>query len=150
VFFTCTTHAFTTETEEVMGLLLGDIQERPGVGLVARIWIAMPQIRTDRRKVAPSAPALPAHLPRSPRPAWPLCLQPAPGSAAAPAHILRPPLPAQDRVETSPEQMARSSEIAARFTNITGIRTRVIGWYHSHPHITVRGVARRRRQLQPA
>jgi BRCA1/BRCA2-containing complex subunit 3 len=33
--------------------------------------------------------------------------------------------------------MARSSEIAARFTTITGIRTRVIGWYHSHPHITV-------------
>ncbi|KAK6914993.1 BRCC36, C-terminal helical domain [Dillenia turbinata] len=33
----------------------------------------------------------------------------------------------KDRVEVSPEQM----------TTLTGRTTRVIGWYHSHPHITV-------------
>ncbi|KAF3786269.1 Lys-63-specific deubiquitinase [Nymphaea thermarum] len=33
----------------------------------------------------------------------------------------------KDRVETNPEQMSLA----------TGKTTRVIGWYHSHPHITV-------------
>ena len=80
VFWTCTSHAMSTEAEEVMGLLLGDImvpviskhfchllglfsnftfkwlvQERPGNQMVARIWIAMPQIRSDRRKVRSTA-----------------------------------------------------------------------------------------------
>ncbi|MBA0568503.1 hypothetical protein Golob_005995 [Gossypium lobatum] len=35
----------------------------------------------------------------------------------------------KDRVETNPEQY--------RMTASTGRTTRVIGWYHSHPHITV-------------
>jgi JAB1/Mov34/MPN/PAD-1 ubiquitin protease len=43
----------------------------------------------------------------------------------------------QDRVEASPEQMARCSAKAERFSNETGTLTRVVGWYHSHPHITV-------------
>lgn len=43
----------------------------------------------------------------------------------------------QDRVETSPEQMAQCTAMAERLTTSTGVRTRVIGWYHSHPHITV-------------
>ena len=49
------------------------------------------------------------------------------------------PLPflAQDRVETSPEQIARSSAHAERLSRETGVRTRIVGWYHSHPHITV-------------
>ena len=87
VFWTCTTHALSTEREEVMGLLLGDVLARSltliryadtvrqpaGLGhicepsvvhvvhlwlqfaedgtSVARIWVAVPQIRTDRRKV---------------------------------------------------------------------------------------------------
>eukprot|EP00877_Chromochloris_zofingiensis_P012381 jgi/Chrzof1/7397/Cz02g21370.t1 len=91
VFLACTTHALTHESEEVMGLLLGDIQVHGDV-LTAHIWKAVPQIRTDRRK---------------------------------------------DRVETSPEQMAQCTAMAERLTTSTGVRTRVIGWYHSHPHITV-------------
>lgn len=43
----------------------------------------------------------------------------------------------QDRVETSPEQMARCTAHAERLTRETGVRVRVVGWYHSHPHITV-------------
>ncbi|KAG2441279.1 hypothetical protein HYH02_010118 [Chlamydomonas schloesseri] len=86
-------HAHSTESEEVMGLLLGDITEPVrGGGAVCRISLAFPQIRTDRRK---------------------------------------------DRVETSPEQMARCSAHAERLTRETGSRVRVVGWYHSHPHITV-------------
>ena len=36
----------------------------------------------------------------------------------------------QDRVEASPEQMARCSAIAESFSNKTGTLTRVVGWYH--------------------
>mmetsp|Transcript_21353 Transcript_21353/g.36368 ORF Transcript_21353/g.36368 Transcript_21353/m.36368 type:complete len:353 (+) Transcript_21353:134-1192(+) len=88
------THALSTEGEEIMGLLLGDVwqDEQPGGTSVSRIWMAYPQIRTDRRK---------------------------------------------DRVETSPEQMARCVAHAERLSLETGLRTRVVGWYHSHPHITV-------------
>lgn len=43
----------------------------------------------------------------------------------------------QDRVEASPEQMARCSAKAETFSDETGTLTRVVGWYHSHPHITV-------------
>ncbi|GAX83860.1 hypothetical protein CEUSTIGMA_g11285.t1 [Chlamydomonas eustigma] len=92
VILTCMTHAFSTEGEEIMGLLLGDIEVASNGETVTRIWMAYPQIRTDRRK---------------------------------------------DRVETSPEQIARSSAHAERLSIETGVRTRIIGWYHSHPHITV-------------
>ncbi|KXZ48214.1 hypothetical protein GPECTOR_29g12 [Gonium pectorale] len=91
-------HAHSTESEEVMGLLLGDIREEEaaggvgGGGAVCRVSLAFPQIRTDRRK---------------------------------------------DRVESSPEQLARCSAHAERLSRETGGRVRVIGWYHSHPHITV-------------
>jgi len=43
----------------------------------------------------------------------------------------------KDRVETNPEQLAAASALADRMTTATGTTTRVIGWYHSHPHITV-------------
>jgi BRCA1/BRCA2-containing complex subunit 3 len=43
----------------------------------------------------------------------------------------------KDRVETNPEQLAAASAQADRMTISTGRTTRVIGWYHSHPHITV-------------
>ncbi|CAI5511982.1 unnamed protein product, partial [Closterium sp. Naga37s-1] len=95
VWLTCATHALSTEAEEIMGLLLGDIHydhsgRTPVVS--AKIWGAAPQVRADRRK---------------------------------------------DRVETTPEQLAAASAEAERMSAATGMRTRVIGWYHSHPHITV-------------
>uniref|UniRef100_A0A8C9NWV4 BRCA1/BRCA2-containing complex subunit 3 n=1 Tax=Serinus canaria TaxID=9135 RepID=A0A8C9NWV4_SERCA len=37
----------------------------------------------------------------------------------------------KDRVEISPEQLSAAS------TEMTGRPMRVVGWYHSHPHITV-------------
>ena len=87
VFWTCHLHALSTEVEEVMGLLLGDVLVRAATPLMpdgspdhshrsnssrlpihpnacvvmlqhqndgsttVRIWAAVPQIRTDRRKV---------------------------------------------------------------------------------------------------
>ncbi|VVA35107.1 PREDICTED: lys-63-specific deubiquitinase [Prunus dulcis] len=92
VWLTCLTHALSTETEEIMGLLLGDIENSVNGGVTALIWGASPQTRSDRRK---------------------------------------------DRVETNPEQLAAASAQAERMTTSTGRTTRVIGWYHSHPHITV-------------
>ncbi|KAL4368496.1 hypothetical protein GQ457_05G025880 [Hibiscus cannabinus] len=92
VWLTCLTHALSTETEEIMGLLLGDIEYSKDGNVTALIWGASPQSRSDRRK---------------------------------------------DRVETNPEQLAAASAQADRMTVSTGRTTRVIGWYHSHPHITV-------------
>lgn len=92
VWLTCVTHAFSTETEEIMGLLLGDIEYSKSGKATALVWGASPQTRSDRRK---------------------------------------------DRVETNPEQLAAASALAERMSSATGRRTRVIGWYHSHPHITV-------------
>ncbi|KAG5523327.1 hypothetical protein RHGRI_035220 [Rhododendron griersonianum] len=89
VWLTCLTHALSTETEEIMGLLLGDIQQSKNGSVTAVIWGALPQPRCDRQK---------------------------------------------DRVETNPEQLTAASH---RMTLATGTTTRVIGWYHSHPHITV-------------
>jgi len=42
-----------------------------------------------------------------------------------------------DRVEVGPEQLAAATQAAEDHGQRTGKRTRVIGWYHSHPHITV-------------
>ena len=92
VLMTLMTHALTNEGEEIMGLLLGNVHEDDDGRRVNRIWMASPQIRTDRRK---------------------------------------------DRVECSPEQTARTMQLAESLSHSTGIPTRVIGWYHSHPHITV-------------
>ena len=92
VLQTCLAHALTTEREEVMGMLLGDIELDPSGQSVAKVWRLSFQRRVDRRP---------------------------------------------DRVEISPEQLAAASEEAARVTEETRRVTRVIGWYHSHPHITV-------------
>ncbi|KAJ7569905.1 hypothetical protein O6H91_01G099400 [Diphasiastrum complanatum] len=92
VWLTCLTHALSTETEEIMGLLLGDIEYMSNGWVVALVWGAAPQTRSDRRK---------------------------------------------DRVETNPEQLAAASAEADRISAVIGKTTRVIGWYHSHPHITV-------------
>ncbi|BDA48211.1 probable Lys-63-specific deubiquitinase BRCC36 at N-terminal half [Coccomyxa sp. Obi] len=92
VFIACATHALTTESEEVMGLLLGDVHYGTSGEAVAHISVAMPQIRTDRRK---------------------------------------------DRVEASPEQLASAMAVAEKLSEGSQTKVRVIGWYHSHPHITV-------------
>ncbi|XP_014498577.1 lys-63-specific deubiquitinase BRCC36 [Vigna radiata var. radiata] len=92
VWLSCLTHALSTETEEVMGLLFGDIQHSKNGNETALIWGASPQKRSDRRK---------------------------------------------DRVESDPELLAAATALADRMTVATGTTTRVIGWYHSHPHITV-------------
>ncbi|KAL1918671.1 uncharacterized protein VTP21DRAFT_2693 [Calcarisporiella thermophila] len=43
----------------------------------------------------------------------------------------------KDRVELGPEQLTEACVHAERMEKMTGKTTNVIGWYHSHPHITV-------------
>eukprot|EP00892_Ulva_mutabilis_P012260 jgi/Ulvmu1/9406/UM051_0034.1 len=42
----------------------------------------------------------------------------------------------KDRVECSSTQMAEVAQLAEQETQNSGRTTRVVGWYHSHPHIT--------------
>ncbi|XP_076774601.1 lys-63-specific deubiquitinase BRCC36 isoform X2 [Arvicanthis niloticus] len=51
--------------------------------------------------------------------------------------ILRRSDKRKDRVEISPEQLSAASTEAERLAELTGRSMRVVGWYHSHPHITV-------------
>eukprot|EP00656_Telonema_subtile_P020219 TRINITY_DN21372_c0_g1_i1.p1 TRINITY_DN21372_c0_g1~~TRINITY_DN21372_c0_g1_i1.p1 ORF type:complete len:397 (+),score=115.13 TRINITY_DN21372_c0_g1_i1:167-1357(+) len=52
-------------------------------------------------------------------------------------HILTRSDKKPDRCEISPMQLAGASAEAERLAGITGRPIRIIGWYHSHPHITV-------------
>ncbi|KAH0450904.1 hypothetical protein IEQ34_021596 [Dendrobium chrysotoxum] len=47
VWLTCLAHSLTTETEEIMGLLFGDIQDLNNGNKTALIWGASPQMRSD-------------------------------------------------------------------------------------------------------
>ena len=40
-------------------------------------------------------------------------------------------------MEASPEQLAAAMASAEKLSEESGMQVRVIGWYHSHPHITV-------------
>lgn len=43
----------------------------------------------------------------------------------------------KDRVEISPDQLSSASTWAEQTAKQTGRPLRILGWYHSHPHITV-------------
>lgn len=61
------------------------------------------------------------------------------GSVArvAGVHILTRSDKKPDRCEISATQLAGASAEAERLAVLTGREIRIIGWYHSHPHITV-------------
>jgi len=88
VFMVCLSHALSTEKEEVMGLLIGEIDEQR----VSHISAVIMLLRSDKRK---------------------------------------------DRVEISPEQLSDASSQAEQLALNLGKPMRILGWYHSHPHITV-------------
>eukprot|EP00053_Salpingoeca_punica_P006382 m.60495 g.60495 ORF g.60495 m.60495 type:complete len:262 (+) comp13666_c0_seq2:241-1026(+) len=89
VYAVCLTHALSTEHEEVMGLLIGDVSPDG----VATVCSSLVLCRSDRRK---------------------------------------------DRVEISVEQLCSASAEAERIASSMGRpELHIIGWYHSHPHITI-------------
>jgi len=85
----CMTHSMSTESEEVMGLLIGEVEDD-----ISHIYGVILLKRSDKRK---------------------------------------------DRVEISPEQLSNASTEAEKMGLITRAAKplRIVGWYHSHPHITV-------------
>lgn len=85
----CMVHALSTEKEEVMGLLIGEVEDN-----ISHIHAVIMLRRLDKRK---------------------------------------------DRVEISPEQLSSASSEAEDigFKTRAQKSLRIIGWYHSHPHITV-------------
>jgi len=91
VFLVCLNHALTTEREEMMGLLLGDIKQT-GSKTIAFIHAVAVLTRSYKRP---------------------------------------------DRVEIDPEQLTAATAEAEKIAASIKTPTRVIGWYHSHPHITV-------------
>ncbi|NXJ76551.1 BRCC3 deubiquitinase, partial [Trogon melanurus] len=140
-FLVCLNHALSTEKEEVMGLCIGEVP-RPGRargaaggGGAARAGLGA---CGGAGRAGPGRGAL---LPaRSP---------PVDTSRIVHIHsviILRRSDKRKDRVEISPEQLsAASTEAEISFgregskppSEMTGRPMRVVGWYHSHPHITV-------------
>ncbi|KAK6284647.1 hypothetical protein POUND7_003599 [Theobroma cacao] len=125
VWLTCLTHALSTETEEIMGLLLGDIEYSKDGNVTALIWGASPQSRSDRRK---------DRVETNPE-------QLAAASAQADISLVFVQLfhlgfkIICDMFEVVSFVVKLTSR--HRMTASTGRTTRVIGWYHSHPHITV-------------
>ncbi|KAK6194414.1 hypothetical protein SNE40_000051 [Patella caerulea] len=87
-YLVCITHALSTEREEVMGLLIGEVDEQHVSHVSAVIMLR----RSDKRP---------------------------------------------DRVEISPEQLSDASTKAEMLAKELDRPMRVLGWYHSHPHITV-------------
>ncbi|NXY14460.1 BRCC3 deubiquitinase, partial [Atrichornis clamosus] len=107
-FLVCLNHALSTEKEEVMGLCIGEVPPAEG-----RPRGEAGGAGTRRRIV---------HIHS--------------------VIILRRSDKRKDRVEISPEQLsAASTEAEISFSRVSSRLARrpmrVVGWYHSHPHITV-------------
>uniref|UniRef100_H0XY57 Lys-63-specific deubiquitinase n=1 Tax=Otolemur garnettii TaxID=30611 RepID=H0XY57_OTOGA len=111
-FLVCLNHALSTEKEEVMGLCIGELKDDP------RYDSEFARTGTETRPVAEKVdPVRIVHIHS--------------------VIILRRFEKRKDRVEISPEQLFAASTEAERLAKLTGRPLRVVGWYHSHPHITV-------------
>ncbi|NXK61036.1 BRCC3 deubiquitinase, partial [Sylvietta virens] len=115
-FLVCLNHALSTEKEEVMGLCIGEVppaEGRPQGGAGGSAAYAGCGLRgaVDTSRIVHIHSVI----------------------------ILRRSDKRKDRVEISPEQLsAASTEAEISFSSRLARRPmRVVGWYHSHPHITV-------------
>ncbi|KAM3963578.1 lys-63-specific deubiquitinase BRCC36 isoform 2-T2 [Aphomia sociella] len=89
VALVCVQHALSTEKEEIMGLLIGEVHNN---GKLVSIVSSVILRRLDKKP---------------------------------------------DRVEISEEQLVQATFRAEALAAEVGRPLRVVGWYHSHPHITV-------------
>ncbi|CAF4772553.1 lys-63-specific deubiquitinase BRCC36-like [Pieris napi] len=89
VALVCVQHALSTEKEEIMGLLIGEVHNN---GTLVSIVSSVILRRLDKKP---------------------------------------------DRVEISEEQLVQATLRAEELAAEVGRPLRVVGWYHSHPHITV-------------
>uniref|UniRef100_A0A2R8ZI82 Lys-63-specific deubiquitinase n=1 Tax=Pan paniscus TaxID=9597 RepID=A0A2R8ZI82_PANPA len=107
-FLVCLNHALSTEKEEVMGLWIGELNDD------TRSDSKFAYTGTEMRTVAEKVDAVRiVHI-----------------------HSVII-LTTKDQVEISPGQLSAASTEAERLAELTGHPMRVVGWYHSHPHITV-------------
>lgn len=114
VLLVCMTHALSAEKEEVMGLLIGDVV--PAISLVAGTSFVKGGGGGNGEGGGDEE-----------------------GNVVRVSHTLalRRSDRRKDRVEISPEQLSEASSHAERMSAVAGRPLRVVGWYHSHPHITV-------------
>jgi BRCA1/BRCA2-containing complex subunit 3 len=111
VLETLIAHGFTSEREECVGLLLGHLIEERRKGERRK------NIDIERKRLRAVVTGL---------------------------YVLRRSDRRSDRVEVSSEQVAGASKYLEKFNkklNSSGMQPppmKVIGWYHSHPHITCR------------
>ncbi|KEG11386.1 metallopeptidase [Trypanosoma grayi] len=110
----CLAHALTTEQEEVMGVLLGEVT----VHHATTPAVAAASPTSSHTGTAAARQTL--HKRANVWGSW----------------ILQRSVRRSDRVEIAPEMLASATEEADRCTEDIGCPTRVIGWYHSHPRIT--------------
>ncbi|NXO76573.1 BRCC3 deubiquitinase, partial [Sitta europaea] len=113
-FLVCLNHALSTEKEEVMGLCIGEVppaEGRPRGGAGGGSTYASCGLHgaVDTSRIVHIHSVI----------------------------ILRRSDKRKDRVEISPEQLSAASTEAEMLAEMTGRPMRVVGWYHSHPHITV-------------
>ncbi|KAM5128370.1 lys-63-specific deubiquitinase BRCC36 [Callospermophilus lateralis] len=111
-FLVCLNHALSTEKEEVMGLCIGELTDD------TRSDSKFAYTGTEMRTVAEKVDTVRIVHIHS-------------------VIILRRSDKRKDRVEISPEQLSAASTEAEMLAELTGRPMRVVGWYHSHPHITV-------------
>lgn len=111
-FLVCLNHALSTEKEEVMGLCIGELND--DIRSESKFTYTGTEMRTVPEKMD-TIRIVHIHS----------------------VIILRRSDKRKDRVEISPEQLSAASTEAERLAELTGRPMRVVGWYHSHPHITV-------------
>ncbi|XP_021008909.1 lys-63-specific deubiquitinase BRCC36 [Mus caroli] len=111
-FLVCLNHALSTEKEEVMGLCIGELND--DIRSDSKFTYTGTEMRTVPEKMD-TIRIVHIHS----------------------VIILRRSDKRKDRVEISPEQLSAASTEAERLAELTGRPMRVVGWYHSHPHITV-------------
>ncbi|XP_049639084.1 lys-63-specific deubiquitinase BRCC36-like [Suncus etruscus] len=114
-YLVCLSHALSTEKEEVMGLCIGEVNDDTSP---QRSDAKFACIGSERHTVAEKVDTIKVIHIHS-------------------VIILRRSDKRKDRVEISPEQLSAASTEAERLAELTGRSMRVVGWYHSHPHITV-------------
>ncbi|CAB1332916.1 unnamed protein product [Coregonus sp. 'balchen'] len=115
-FLVCMSHALSTEKEEVMGLCIGEVDNNRIVHIHSVIILRRSDKRKDRVEISPeqlSSAATEAEISFVQHVSFMnlnLCL-----------------LVVSCRISTK----------SYRLAEMTGRPMRVVGWYHSHPHITV-------------
>jgi len=118
----CLQHALSTESEEIMGLILGEywVDGRP---------ITSSQISASPQQSAQTGDASSEKSLVNGKSSTTILMYA--------FHTLIRSDRRADRVEVSPMQLSEGLSAAEKLAKKFGRPLRVVGWYHSHPHITV-------------